>query len=499
MIKGFVELLRPFQVRGWAYDDNAPASPVEVALLLKGALVGSGVADVFREDLISAGVGDGHHGFILNVDHQISAGEEDDIVVEVRNLTSGELVTLPHMPDLKISEPAQAITAIREPVTTIRGFFTLSAGDQVVGWAYDADRPDDHIAVEALLHGRRVGMARALEFRPDLLRAMIGNGDHGFTLAIDTSIRPEDLANIEVYGISEAGQRKLLQTVRREDEPSRSEPTRAVMNLNPVPYDVDRAQRPVFILGAARSGTSAIAQALVKTTRYLGHEEGHLLDVIAPLFACIDRHYGERGEEWSGRTSTLIAAVPKTFLESGVKRIFVELARTLFPAGWWLDKTPRPSMIAVAPLLREIWPEARFIFMKRRGIENVASRLRKFPAIPFEDHCRDWTLVMQSWLATRAALSGASIEIDQIELATSPEEIGAILAPLLLLGHQETKDFVQALKLDRPERTSSNFATPESFDSVNWTEHQKRVFLEICGSLMQTFGYGTAVDYFINR
>src|SRR6202022_2510678 len=51
----------------------------------------------------------------------------------------------------------------------------------------------------------------------------------------------------------------------------------------------DSEQRPVFGLGAARSGTSAMAQALLKLGRYKGHQEGHLLDLLAHWSVSLDR------------------------------------------------------------------------------------------------------------------------------------------------------------------------------------------------------------------
>ena len=44
-------------------------------------------------------------------------------------------------------------------------------------------------------------------------------------------------------------------------------------------------RRPLFI-------------ACLKATRYKGHYEGHLLDLLAELYVTIDRFYNLKGDEW---------------------------------------------------------------------------------------------------------------------------------------------------------------------------------------------------------
>jgi len=53
-----------------------------------------------------------------------------------------------------------------------------------------------------------------------------------------------------------------------------------------------------------------------------------------------------------------------------------KLANQPFSSAHWVDKTPNLDIVRSADILYRIWPEAKFIYMKRRGIENVMSRLR---------------------------------------------------------------------------------------------------------------------------
>jgi len=63
-LRGHVDGLSRYAVRGWAADDEQPERPVEVSISLNGAEVTRVVADHPREDLRRLGnLGEGKHGF----------------------------------------------------------------------------------------------------------------------------------------------------------------------------------------------------------------------------------------------------------------------------------------------------------------------------------------------------------------------------------------------------------------------------------------------------
>ena len=390
MQRGFVELIRPFQIRGWARDTDEPDFPINIQAFVDDETIAVGVADLFRVDLAIPGEDEGLHGFVLNLSDRISEDEQQRLVVTGTGSNGIEfpLITLPNA--------RQAETAPAEPP------------------------------------------------QPSVIQEVIEKESPLFGLFPDSS------------------------------EP---------------------AHHPVFVLGSARSGTSAIAQGLLRATRYSGQEEGHLLDLINPIFEALQTHYDNRGEEWLHR-ATMIAEVPQQYFRDGFQQLMVVLARRLFPSGFWLDKTPGPAMILAAPLLKKVWPEARFIFMKRRAIENIQSRIRKFPQGAFETHCRDWAASMTAWQSIRSQLSGHSIEIDQFSLASEPAMVANALSPFLMLQPQELKLLKSSLKTDQPERTSNNFAALD-IDDLNWSTAERDVFTEICGAIMSDFGYSTTESYFL--
>jgi len=393
----------------------------------------------------------------------------------------------------------------------IKGFVGAIRSFQVRGWTYDPERPGERLTVELCVGDKLIASAKADLLRPDLRDLGHGDGRSGFVINAEGRLPLDEPDSIQVRAVNGEGQSLVLPRIAGvqigESKPSVSEnviPSQPLMNgskakaqLAQFPGQfVDRAQHPVFILGAARSGTSAMLQALSKSTRYAGFGEGHLLDVLRPLLLGVSAHYRGRSGEWKQGRSTLIADVSEDFFLQGLGHIFVELARQTFPDGWWLDKTPRPEMIACAPLFRKIWPESRFIFMKRRAIENVASRTRKFTGTLFEEQCRDWARSMQCWAAVRGELAGVAIEIDQLFLAQNSDRVATELAPFLLLSNDEQSRLAEALASDQPERTSERFASTMAIEEMDWDSQQRNTFMALCGPVMQDFGYDPGRHYY---
>jgi hypothetical protein len=503
VVEGLLELIRPFQVRGWAHDPAFQDASLTVSLSVAAEEIATETANVFRDDLFKAGKGDGRHGFVINVDRRLPTETPHLVLVSV-TAASGSIEILPTAAGCVEMEPKSTIPGRVPPASPITGYFRITSASEIAGWAYDPRHPDEYLTVEVFAGHQRIGSTVADQFRSDLAAARVGKGDHGFVLRLDHELPIDGVIRLDAFAGSRSGIYGALGFISPGDgspdaEPAGAPLTRSVGTGTAVAFvgaTRDRAHCPVFVLGAARSGTSAIAQALVAATRYMGHEEGHLLDLVGSMLQAVDRHYDERSDEWRYRENTMIAAAPKAFLEDGVRHIFVELARALFPKGWWLDKTPRPAMIRVAPMLREIWPEARFIYMKRRAIENIMSRMTKFPTLDFDNHCRDWTEAMQSWTQVRASLAGAAVEIDQLFLATQPDRVAEALSRLLILQQGEVASLSQALRLDRPERTAERFGAAASLAELPWLPEQRNSFWRICGQMMDAYGYSDDAEYF---
>lgn len=376
---------------------------------------------------------------------------------------------------------------------------TIEAIDEneVHGWAFITDAPDDHLVITLSLDDLAIGSGIANITRDDLATIGFGNGDHAFAVTFDIPVRPEDLDHIEVFAQAPNGDR--LRLARNRGKPVVAEPppppSPVALGSFPLPTH-DRAQHPVFVLGAARSGTSAMAQALLKCGVYQGFEEGHFLWLLRNFLLTVHKYYEANGEDALPDRFTMLSRVPKTYLIGAARAVFIAAMSEMFPQGRWIDKTPRPEMIEAAPLMQELWPNARFVFMKRRGLENVSSRLTKFPTIDFADHCRDWARSMEAWLIVRDLMGGAAMEVEQLAVAREPERTATEVGKFLDLPDYATRRIAIAFANDRPEQTTRKLAPILQIDKLGWTDLQIVAFREICGPMMAAYGYAYTDAYF---
>lgn len=69
------------------------------------------------------------------------------------------------------------------------GFVDGANCDQVVGWVWDANRPDEPLQVEVLANGQVIATGTANQYRMDLQQAGKGNGIHGYSIALPNTAK----------------------------------------------------------------------------------------------------------------------------------------------------------------------------------------------------------------------------------------------------------------------------------------------------------------------
>ena len=377
---------------------------------------------------------------------------------------------------------------------TLQGYVDAVEPFQIRGWVQDGASPQRGVTVEVLMHGKPVGTAVASLYRQDLEQGGIGSGDHAFIFNFDKQLAPGDMRHVTVRAYRLDGTCEALPLAEQIEIAS---PVVSNQALHIEGISADPNQYPVFVLGAARSGTSAVAQALLKLTRFSGHQEGHLLDLMAHFSVALDKFYIEKTDECRPGRDTTVSLVPQDFFQGKLNEMFIELIRKIFPDGHWVDKTPNSNMIHLAPRLLQIWPNSRFIFMKRRFLENAASRTVKFPEQGFAHHCREWNWAMTAWKDVRDQLKGAAIEIDQRFLLARPGQVSKAVKTLLGLSDVQAARVKQALQYDHPERTSDKLASDIDIEKMGWQPEQMQWFLQTCAETMTAFGYSTDAGYFL--
>ena len=79
--EGFHDVADCNVISGWAWNANQPNSPVNLDIYDGAAVVATVSANIFRPDLLKAGIGNGCHGFIYAVDNLLKNGQPHSIRV----------------------------------------------------------------------------------------------------------------------------------------------------------------------------------------------------------------------------------------------------------------------------------------------------------------------------------------------------------------------------------------------------------------------------------
>jgi hypothetical protein len=242
---------------------------------------------------------------------------------------------------------------------------------------------------------------------------------------------------------------------------------------------------PVFIVGSPRSGTSALVNVL-HYIGYHGFQEGHFLSLLLDTDAIVDVHYFWIPHTYPG---VALANIDKRDLKRRLFETFRTMMNDLHPKGPWFDKTPNSEMILAIPIIRELWPDSVFVFAKRRGIENVISRLKKFPIPSFEDHCADWARTMAAWRHVRQQLPPECfIEVEQRDMIQQPKPTARSLCEFLQVDDVPAACYAMITR--RPQESAEGTASmTSSLAESGWTVEQTETFLKHCETEMNQFGY----------
>lgn len=267
------------------------------------------------------------------------------------------------------------------------------------------------------------------------------------------------------------------------------------------------ARRPIFQVGASRSGTIVLYKALGRHPAILAMPgENPLVDPLAGLAASF-----ESGDEaWYFRESVrldpprLYARLRDLIFETtgGPHMGFRTLAKALArdPLGfagksrWCVKCFP---LEASARALCALYPEARFVYIVRNGVDVVQSRT-KFPVFsgqPFEQHCEFWVQAARKFDYLRQW--DRCIEVRQEQLLSEPEAVFArICRHLGVDDHPAPAEYVRTTLVHSRGDVSTQVGvdvrkslTERAPSHEGWTADQRETFRRICGPDMERLGY----------
>ncbi len=231
--------------------------------------------------------------------------------------------------------------------------------------------------------------------------------------------------------------------------------------------------------------------ALQASASYQGYNEGNLLPLLGKLHEGVEQYYDRFPQRYLGFKGNMVSALDPGMIKALLTNTLGSLVVDMMGEGRWFDKSPMGrEMIRTCPILLEIFPSGRVIFCKRRGIENILSRRRKFPNFDFASACQIWADTMQAWQGVRATLDGHYLEVDQRDMALHPRRVAKAVQLLLGLSEAETHAMAESLRNHRVEQTrAAQESRAVGLDETDWSDEEKRLFKATCLPMMEAFGY----------
>ena len=184
-LMGFLDAAGCGIITGWAWDANQPNTPINVDIYDGASLIATIPANLFREDIRNAGIGDGFHGFSFTTPASLKNGALHSIHVAFAS-TSTELINSPRNITCAGIAPAY------------NGFHDGAGCNTISGWAWDQNDPNNPINVDIYDNVTLIATVPAIQFRQDLVSAGIGNGFHGFSFTVPASLKDGATHSIRV-------------------------------------------------------------------------------------------------------------------------------------------------------------------------------------------------------------------------------------------------------------------------------------------------------------
>lgn len=261
-------------------------------------------------------------------------------------------------------------------------------------------------------------------------------------------------------------------------------------------------QRAVLVVGSPRSGTSALGKACRKALRSSAHGESHVVEGVNRILTAADSFFQQ--SKTASIAGNLVNAIPSTVIIAQQLTALRQIYRLYYGDEVLLDKTPGIPMLESLSFALMAWPHAKVIFCKRRSMENVQSRMIKFPNVAFEQHIKQWRQSFVAWRNSKQKINKLLkhnqwfIEVDQFDMATAPSNVVERVANLLAFTTREKNVFLKQLASDdRPEQTSAIQTKTKSLDEFGWSDAHIALFKEVCEKEMVLQHYSYDHSYYL--
>jgi glycosyltransferase involved in cell wall biosynthesis len=157
-------------IRGWIVNTNNPNEPIEIEVIIDEETIKQVPANIFRQDLLDKGFGNGKHGFNVAIPDKFFDGKEH--IAIIKEISTG-LFLWEYSKNFTLA-PKHAIVAALD-VCNEHG---------IIGWIADKNNPNESVEVEIIIDGEKIKQIIADIFRQGLLDTGFGDGKHGFHVLI---------------------------------------------------------------------------------------------------------------------------------------------------------------------------------------------------------------------------------------------------------------------------------------------------------------------------
>ena len=186
-LQGAIDKATWTTIEGWVWDPENPHERVELELLDGATRLAAAIAADNRPDLLLAGVGDGRHGFRIDLAPGILSDGQH--LLHLRCVNTGSSVP---------GSPIALEPLPRPSESAFRWYLDQITDKEVTGWIVPHNSPLRHCTVTLKEAGVVLARAVASQFRADLLSAGIGDGCYAFTLPMPPSLLDGEVHALEI-------------------------------------------------------------------------------------------------------------------------------------------------------------------------------------------------------------------------------------------------------------------------------------------------------------
>ena len=148
----------------------------------------------------------------------------------------------------------------------------------------------------------------------------------------------------------------------------------------------------------------------------------------------------------------------------------------------------QPYVMPYLHVIQWVWPDALFIFARRRPVDFIFSARSKFPDRSLKQLCQHVAFTFSNWEKQKSRLK-RYIEIDQSELSNA-DALADKLLTFLQFDQKKRPKLVENLRFE-VERTATSYA-PHELADLKLTPEQTEMFNGYCGPIIDRY-YKTEV------